>query len=38
MSGDAKDRVFSKRLSDVKVFEFNATVANVFHSYLAIKA
>ena len=30
-----KDRVFSRRLSDVKAFEFNETVANVFHDMIS---
>jgi tRNA (cmo5U34)-methyltransferase len=36
MSEDSgRDRVFSKRLSDVKAFEFNDTVANVFHDMIS---
>jgi hypothetical protein len=36
MSGkDSKDRVFSRALSDVKAFEFNETVANVFHDMIS---
>ncbi|MCP4878197.1 MAG: carboxy-S-adenosyl-L-methionine synthase CmoA [Gammaproteobacteria bacterium] len=30
-----QDRVFAKRLSDVKAFEFNDTVANVFHDMIS---
>jgi len=30
-----KDRVFSESLSDVKPFEFNETVANVFHDMIS---
>lgn len=30
-----KDRVFSERLSNVKPFEFNETVANVFHDMIS---
>jgi tRNA (cmo5U34)-methyltransferase len=30
-----KDRIFSRRLSEVKAFEFNATVASVFQDMLA---
>ncbi len=30
-----KDRVFARRLQDVKAFEFNETVANVFHDMIS---
>lgn len=30
-----QDRIFSRRLSEVKAFEFNATVANVFQDMIA---
>ncbi len=32
---ETRDRVFSERLSDVKPFEFNETVANVFHDMIS---
>lgn len=35
MSHDARDQVFSKSISDVKAFEFNETVANVFHDMIS---
>ena len=31
----SKDRVFSRALSDVRAFEFNETVANVFHDMIS---
>ena len=31
----SKDRVFSRALSDVKAFEFNETVANVFQDMIS---
>lgn len=33
--GSDKDRIFSRRLSEVKAFEFNATVASVFQDMIA---
>ena len=36
MSGDSgRDRIFSRHLSDVKAFEFNDEVANVFHDMIS---
>ncbi|MDH3221615.1 MAG: carboxy-S-adenosyl-L-methionine synthase CmoA [Gammaproteobacteria bacterium] len=32
---NGRDRVFSKPLSDVRAFEFNETVANVFHDMIS---
>ncbi|MCP3690498.1 MAG: tRNA (cmo5U34)-methyltransferase, partial [Gammaproteobacteria bacterium] len=31
----SKDRVFAKALSDVKAFEFNETVTEVFHDMIS---
>ena len=34
-AGDRKDRIFARPLSEVKAFEFNATVANVFQDMIS---